>query len=283
MSSESNEYHIEIVNDASNPVEMLASETGFSKQKIKQAMQKGAVWLTDSKGTHRLRRHSKKLNSGTTLHFYFDAAVLNYVVDDAVLIVDEKDYSVWYKPRGMLSQGSKWGDHGAINRWVEKNMEPQRPAFILHRLDRFASGLILLAHKKKTAALLAELFQNKKITKQYKVIVYGLFPDKTVTYANEIDNKPAVSHMTLLKYDEVNNQSLLLVDIETGRKHQIRLHLSKAGFPVVGDRLYGIEKDDSEDITDLQLTAVKLSFTSPIDGKEKVYILSDELQPKLKS
>ncbi len=283
MSAERNEYHIKIVNDASNPVEMLASETGFSKQKIKQAMQKGAVWLTDNKGTHRLRRHSKKLHPGTTLHFYFDFAVLNHVVDDAILVADEGDYSVWYKPRGMLSQGSKWGDHVAINRWVEKNLEPQRPAFIIHRLDRFASGLILIAHKKKTATLLAELFQKKRITKQYKVIVYGAFPDKTVTYDNEIDNKPAVSHMTLLKYDEVNNQSLLQVDIETGRKHQIRLHLSKAGFPVVGDRLYGIEKDDSEDITDLQLTAVKLSFISPIDGEEKVYILADELQPKLKS
>ena len=158
--SENNEYHVDIGNDATNPVELLASETGFSKQKIKQAMQKGAVWLTDNKGTHRLRRHSKKLNSGTTLHFYFDSAVLNGVVDDAILVADEGDYSVWYKPRGMLSQGSKWGDHVAINRWVEKNLEPQRPAFIIHRLDRFASGLILIAHKKKVATLLADLFQK---------------------------------------------------------------------------------------------------------------------------
>ena len=193
LDSEHNEYHIDIVNDAVNPVELLSSETGFSKQKIKQAMQKGAVWLTDNKGTHRLRRHSKKLNSGTTLHFYFDSAVLNHVVDDAILVADEGDYSVWCKPRGMLSQGSKWGDHVAINRWVEKNLEPQRPAFIIHRLDRFASGLILIAHKKKTASLLADLFQKKRIQKQYKVIVHGLFSDKPVTFRTEIDNKPAIN------------------------------------------------------------------------------------------
>lgn len=283
MSSESNEYHIDIDKDAANPVDLLASETGFSKQKIKQAMQKGAVWVTDNKGTHRLRRQSKKLNAGTILHLYFDEAVLNGVVDDAILIADENDYSVWFKPRGMLSQGSKWGDHGAINRWVEKNLEPQRPAFIIHRLDRFASGLILLAHKKKTATLLAKLFQDKKITKQYKVIVHGLFPDKRVTYDNKIDGKPAVSHMSLLQYDGTNNQSLLQVDIETGRKHQIRLHLSQAGFPVVGDRLYGVEKDRVDNNDDLQLTAVKLSFVSPIDGSEKIYNLPHELQPKLKS
>ena len=245
-------------------------------------MQKGAVWLTDNKGTRRLRRHSKKINSGTTLHFYFDSEVLNDVVDAAVLIADEGDYSVWYKPRGMLSQGSKWGDHSAINRWVEKNLEPQRPAFIVHRLDRFASGLILLAHKKKTATLLAELFQKKMITKQYKAIVHGLFPETSVTYESEIDNKPAVSHMSLLQYDEVNNQSLLQVDIETGRKHQIRLHLSGAGFPIVGDRLYGAERDGNDN-TDLQLTAFKLSFVSPVDGSEKVYTLDDELQPKLRN
>jgi len=277
LSSESSEYHIDILDDAVNPVELLASESGLSKQKVKQAMQKGAVWLTDNKGTHRLRRQSKKIHSGTTLHFYYDPDVLNDSTDDALLVSDENDYSVWYKPRGMLSQGSKWGDHCAINRWVEQHLEPQRPAFVVHRLDRFASGLILIAHKKKMANLLADLFREKKIKKQYKVIVHGKFSGKTVTYRNEIDNKPAVSHVSLLQYDDINNQSLLQVEIETGRKHQIRLHLSEAGFPVVGDRLFG---DDNNDI-DLQLTAFKLSFTSPIGGREKIYTLSEALQPKL--
>lgn len=281
MSSERNEFHIDVTNESANAVELLASETGFSKQKIKQAMQKGAVWLTDKKGTHRLRRHSKKLQTGSTIHFYFDPDVLNEVVDDAILVKDEGDYSVWYKPRGMLSQGGKWGDHCAINRWVEKNLQPQRPAFIVHRLDRFASGLILIAHKKKTTTLLADLFQKKEIKKQYKVIVYGEFPDETATYSNDIDGKAAVSHVSLLQYDEITDCSLAQVDIETGRKHQIRLHLSTAGFPVVGDRLLG--NDRSVLNADLQLTAFKLSFPSPIDGTNKEYILDDELQPKLEN
>ena len=277
MSIEHNEYHVKVLNDSDTSVELLACETGLSKQKVKQAMQKGAVWLTDNKGTHRLRRKSKKLVAGTTLHFYFDIEVLEQEVDDAILIADEGDYSVWCKPRGMLSQGSKWGDHCAINRWVEQHLEPQRPAFIVHRLDRFASGLILIAHKKKIAKALAELFQKKNIHKHYKVIVHGSFPQDGVTYTNEIDNKPAVSHVSLLEYDKINNKSLVQVAIETGRKHQIRLHLSTAGYPVVGDRLFG----DKEEKSDLQLTAFKLSFISPIDGKEKSYILDEELQPKL--
>ena len=277
MSSESNEYHVDVVNDSDSSVELLASETGFSKQKIKQAMQKGAVWLTDSTGTHRVRRKSKKIHSGDTLHFYFDPEVLNGSVNDAILVSDEGDYSIWYKPRGMLSQGSRWGDHCAINRWVEQHLEPQKRAFIVHRLDRYASGLILIAHKKKTASALAELFQKKKISKEYKVIVHGLFPEESVTYKNEIECKPAVSHVSLLQYNKVNDQSLVQVAIETGRKHQIRRHLSTAGFPVVGDRLYGKENED----IDLQLTAFKLSFLCPIDGTEKNYILDESLQPKL--
>lgn len=278
MSPERNEYHIEINKNEVNPVELLASESGLSKQKIKQAMQKGAVWITDNKGTQRLRRQSKKLHAGTTLHFYYDPEVLNEVVDDAILVADEGDYSVWYKPRGMLSQGGKWGDHCAINRWVELHLEPQRPAFIVHRLDRFASGLILIAHKKKTATLLSELFENKRIKKQYKVIVSGKFPDDTVTFNTEIDKKVAISHVSLLQYDNTTNTSLVQVDIETGRKHQIRLHLSGAGFPVIGDRLYG----NGEGTQDLQLTAFKLSFPSPIDNDNKTYILEQHLQPQLR-
>lgn len=276
-SSQRYEYHINIVNESDTAVDLLSLETGLSKQKIKQVMQKGAVWLTDKTGTQRLRRKSKKLYSGNTLHFYCDPVVLEGTVDDALLIADEGDYSVWFKPRGMLSQGSKWGDHCAINRWVEQHLEPQRPAFIVHRLDRFASGLILIAHKKKTASALSALFQNKSISKQYKAIVQGSFPKEAVTFRYEIDNKPAISHVSLLNYNKASNKSLVQVAIETGRKHQIRFHLSTAGYPIAGDRLYS---NVNEEI-DLQLTAFHLSFISPIDGEEKSYILEDALQPNL--
>ena len=268
------EYHIEITDDGASPIDLLASASGLSKQKVKQAMQKGAVWLTDNKGTHRLRRQSKKLSPGTSLHFYYDLSVLEEVVDDAILIADEGDYSVWHKPRGMFSQGSKWSDHCTINRWVEQHLTPQRQSFVVHRLDRFASGLILIAHKKKVATTLANLFRNKKITKQYKAIIQGSFPGETVTFTNEIDNKPAISHVSLLDYDKATNTSLVQVNIESGRKHQIRLHLSGAGFPIVGDRQYG----QHDDMQDLQLTAFKLEFISPVDGKAKEYILPDDLQ-----
>lgn len=278
MSSAATEYHIEVIEEQADPVELLATASGLSKQKIKQAMQKGAVWISDSTGTRRLRRQSKKLGSDHTLHLYYDTTVLDEVVADAVLIADEGDYSVWYKPRGMRSQGSKWSDHCAINRWVEQHLQPERPAFIVHRLDRFASGLILIAHKKKTAQYLSGLFEKKHITKEYKVIVHGKFPVERVTYNNPVDNKPATSHATLLQYDAIKDQSLLRVEIETGRKHQIRRHLSEAGYPVVGDRAYSGDQQG-----DLQLTAYLISFASPLDGSEKIYLLPGEYQPKLEN
>ena len=278
LSFERSEYHIEVTDETASAVELLATESGLSKQRIKQAMHKGAVWLTDVKGTRRLRRQSQQLQRGTTLHFYFDQSVLNAKIDDAILVADEGEYSVWHKPQGMLSQGSKWGDHCVINRWVEQHLKPQRPAFIVHRLDRFASGLILIAHKKKAATVLSDLFQKKLIKKRYKVIVHGRFPEQTVTFRNEIDNKTAISHAVLLEYDEENNASLVQVEIETGRKHQIRRHLSEAGYPVFGDRLF----NDGEKNKDLQLTAFMLEFLSPFDGQEKKYILAKEYQPDLK-
>jgi tRNA pseudouridine32 synthase/23S rRNA pseudouridine746 synthase len=276
LSPESCEYHVNVIDENSNAVALLSSASGLSRQKVKQAMQKGAVWIETATGTRRLRRQSKVLQPGQKLHFYYAPAVLDASVDAAVLISDAGDYSVWYKPRGMLSQGSKWSDHCAISRWVEQHLVPERPAFVVHRLDRYASGLILIAHKKTTARHLSDLFRSKKIIKEYKVIVHGHFPEETVTLDTMVDHKKAVSHATLLSCDNENNISLLRVEIETGRKHQIRQHLSDYGFPVVGDRLFSADRN-----IDLQLTAWKISFVSPIDGLEKEYCLPEKYQPKL--
>lgn len=279
--SKSKEFHLEVteedvISGNNSATDLLANISELSRQKVKQAMQKGAVWLTDNKGTRRLRRQNKKLLAGTSLHFYFDSEILNTQASPAILVADESTYSVWYKPAGMFSQGSKWGDHCAINRWSEQYLEPQRPAFIVHRLDRFASGLILIAHSKKMATLLSELFQKKQISKRYKVIVRGHFPQQRITFDTKIDNKTAITHASLIEYDESKDHSLLLVDIETGRKHQIRIHLSLAGYPVIGDRLYG-----NDDYSDLKLTAFRLSFICPQTQTEKTFTLADELQPKL--
>jgi tRNA pseudouridine32 synthase/23S rRNA pseudouridine746 synthase len=174
----------------------------------------------------------------------------------------------------MRSQGSKWGDHTTIYRYVEQHLQPQRPAFIVHRLDRAASGLIILAHTKSMAKAFSRMFENRQIIKRYQAIVDGKFPDKTQHYSDMIADKPASSYASLLKYDAQKDRSLLEITIETGRKHQIRRHLSDAGFPLIGDRLYGDTDDHYEN---LQLVCHYLSFKSPVDDSEKCYQLPENL------
>ncbi|MCF6281014.1 MAG: RNA pseudouridine synthase [Candidatus Polarisedimenticolaceae bacterium] len=270
MSANRFEHHCSVLNDETKAVRLLADATGLSHQSIKQVMQKGAVWLTNKQGTQRLRRADKKLNQGDELHLYYDERVLASEVAAARLIADEGAYSIWFKPYGMLCQGSKWGDHCTINRWVELNLTPQRPAFIVHRLDRAASGLIIIAHQKKTASALAELFQKRQIKKCYRVVVEGIFAarDEALHISAEIDHRPASSWVSLIEVDQSQNRSLLEVKIDTGRKHQIRRHLAGIGFPVVGDRLHGQANAASED---LQLTAYSLAFCCPLSGELKHY------------
>ena len=274
------EKHLDINSMDKTAVDILGESTELTKRTIKQVMAKGAVWLTRNNSTQRIRRADKALRPGDNLHIYFDQTILDKQPNNALLIADERLYSIWYKPYGMLCQGSKWGDHCTINRWVEKTLKPQRPAFIVHRLDRAATGLIIIAHQKKIAAYFSNLFQCREIEKKYQAIVDGAFPVE-IKLTSEIDNKPARSYAECIGFNPTTNQSLVDVTIDTGRKHQIRQHLSEAGFPIVGDRLYS-QKGQGGDV-DLCLTSCYLSFISPIDGVKKSYLLPKNLRLKFET
>ena len=270
------EQHIditdEIIQQNLNALDLLTAESGLSKQKVKDAMSKGAVWLSasaTSKTAKPIRRKNAKLKAGNQLSFYYNAEVLNRTIAKPQLIDDLGDYSVWNKPYGVWSHGSKWGDHCAIGRLVEQHFDFQRQSFVVHRLDRAANGLILIGHNKKAAKALAELFSERSLEKIYRATVEGKFA-KNQIIESPIDDKAAISHVSLINYDDKANQSLVEVKIETGRKHQIRKHLASIGHPIIGDRLYGEVKSDE---IDLQLTAFKLSFECPIEKQIKTYQL----------
>ncbi len=265
------EWHLSPATGPAPVVDALAAATGLSKQRIKQVMHKGALWLQRDGSVRRLRRASTVLKPGDVLHLYYDEQILARQAPAARLIADEGDYSVWDKPPGMYSQGTKWGDHCSIARWVEQHLQPERPAFLVHRLDRAASGLILIAHRKRVAAALARMFRERRMEKHYRAGVRGHFPDHPAVLLIEapINGRPARSLVRLLGYEQDTDQSLLDVEIETGRKHQIRRHLAALGFPILGDRLYGDRKADR----DLQLTAVSLAFRCPLTGEPRCYRL----------
>ncbi len=268
------EKHLQIINPELSVTQTLNHELELKISEIKQAIKKGCLWLQDGKKIKRLRRLKTVLRTGQQLHFYYNPEILLQKPELAELIEDNSAYSVWYKPAGMLCQGSKWGDHTTIYRYAEQHLEPERNAIIVHRLDRMTSGLIILAHQRKVAAAFTKLFEKRAIEKNYHMIAHGHFKTakNSITIDKAINNKPAVSHVQLIQYNQQHNKSILDVCIETGRKHQIRQHLAMAGYPVVGDRLYGVE-NTTESVPDLQLIAYKLSFKCPVSKEIKQYEL----------
>jgi tRNA pseudouridine32 synthase/23S rRNA pseudouridine746 synthase len=274
------ESHITVEHPDSNAVQLLHDSTGLSKQKIKDAMTKGAVWLTRGNNSSRLRRAKRTLQVGNELHLYYDEKVQAQTPPTPTLIADVNGYSVWRKPCGMRSQGSKWGDHCTIMRWAEQHLEPERTSFTVHRLDLAANGLILIAHSKTVAAGLAKLFHDRQIDKRYKTIVNGDFSSHTTPVRMEtpIDGRTASTEAAFAKLDAERSRSLVDVRIESGRKHQIRRHLAEIGFPICGDRLYG---RGAEDGVDLQLTAYSLAFECPVSNEHVEYRLPEQYMPTL--
>ena len=253
-------------------LDCLSQHIDLSKQQLKMVMQNGAVWLESSHGIKRLRRAKKSLSQGDKIHVYYDANIQTSKPPEAKLISDEGDYSIWNKPNGMYSQGTKWGDHCTIYRYAEQNLMPQRQAFIVHRLDKAANGIIILAHKKTVAAKFSKMFEQRKINKIYKAEVEGCIENISLPYEirNELDGKVAISEIISLECDSKKQRTVVKINIKTGRKHQIRRHLSGMGYPIVGDRLYGA-KNIKED---LQLSSIELTFDCPINDTPKIYHLN---------
>lgn len=277
------ELHIDIDSQPLNAVDTIMGHLPrntqpISKADLKLAMLKGAVWLSRNNHNQRLRRAKKPLLAGDKIHVYYDTKVLTQTPQQPELIADLQDYSVWYKPYGVYSQGSKWSDHCTIDRLASLKIE--RETYLVHRLDRATTGLILLAHSKKAAALLSGLFAQRLISKQYVAIVKGIFASdpKDLRIETEIDGKAAASIVSLVTVNAEKNQSKVIIDIETGRKHQIRKHLSGIGFPIVGDRLYGEAKEHDED---LKLCCRRLAFSCPLSGESQSFQVNPKAEPNI--
>ena len=150
---------------------------------------------------------------------------------------------------------------------------------LVHRLDRPASGVMVFARTSKAASRLSDEVRNRTIKKTYLAIVHGKTKDKEKlvdyiskdnktnnSYIDKKSGKESILTYTRLKYDEKEDLSLIKVDLETGRHHQIRLQMSNIGHPLYGDQRYG-----TQDKKQLALYAYKLEFTHPVTKEQMTF------------
>ncbi len=227
------------------------------------------------------------------------------------IVFETDDFLVLDKPAGVLVHPTTAGEKDTLVDWFKKQLpdvmnlawpDSTRPG-IVHRLDKDTSGLIILAKNPATLAWLQALFKNREIKKTYQALVLGKMPadgkiEAGIVRDNNNDQmkvqettysftkgtvRPAVTEYKALKYYRYHDQDLTLVECypQTGRMHQIRVHLKYAGFPIIGDQMYQTKLSNQIskelDINRQFLHATKLEF----EGQAFESKLSNDLKKVL--
>jgi RluA family pseudouridine synthase len=201
-----------------------------------------------------------------------------------VIIHEDEDILVVDKPPGLLTMGTdKEKSRTAyfiLTDYVRKGcFKSRKRIFIVHRLDRDTSGILVFAKSEKAKLLLQSQWEETK--KKYLAVVHGKCEkiSETVTtylaenrahnvYSTSDPTKGKLASTAYKVLKETKDLALLEVDLLTGRKHQIRVHLADIGHPVVGDQKYGRRNDAS---TRLALHARSISFRHPFTGEERTF------------
>jgi len=196
------------------------------------------------------------------------------------VLYEDQDVIVIDKPAGLLTMGTERDKartaHSILNDYVRKgNSKSRNRVYIVHRLDRDTSGILIFAKSEKAKLNLQENWAETE--KKYLAVVYGrLIPREGIISSYLAENSaysvystsdPARGKLSRTEYitlKEANGFSLLEINLLTGRKHQIRVHLSEKGHPIAGDKKYGKEGDGHKW---LALHARSIIFTHPVTGK----------------
>ncbi|MEC7278379.1 MAG: RNA pseudouridine synthase [Bdellovibrionota bacterium] len=240
-------------------IDFLKSELPLSASVIKEAMIQGSCWLKkgNSKKLDRVRRAKAVIRQGDHLEFYFDPKLFERqraeFEEKPLLLKRERDWSAWYKPAGLLTQGTKYGDSWSLMRFIEK--ESKGDVLLIHRLDRETDGVVVVAHNKKAAKLLSTKWQGTLVQKVYLAWVSGIVEEEKGRLDYELEGKKAITFFRKLRTHE--DMTLLELRLGTGRTHQIRKHLDMYGHPVMGDSAYG---SGNKNKSGLKLRAERLEF-----------------------
>ncbi len=204
------------------------------------------------------------------------------------IIYEDNDIIVVNKPKGLVVHPANGNPDGTLVNAIMAICKDSlsgiggeiRPG-IVHRLDKDTSGVLIIAKNDKAHINLSEQIKNHEVEKTYWALVRGIVKENEATIKMPIgrstkdrkkmavtkNGKEAITHFKVLERYVQDNCTLLEVKIETGRTHQIRVHLSQIGYPIIGDTTYSNGKN-KWGIEGQCLHAKSLKFKHPITGKE---------------
>lgn len=271
---------IEVVDTESKRIDSyLADYLNISRSKVQRLIKDGQVLVNDNKVSSNYKvKNGDMILVNDDLNFEIDVKAENIFVD---VLYEDDDLLVINKKSGMVvhpAPGHYTGTlvNALLYRFNLSNKDKIRPG-IVHRLDKDTSGVMLVAKNDYTHDKLATMIANKEVERHYLAIVSGVINHDTGTIdapigrdinnrqkmaVTDVNAKRAVTNFRVL--ETFKNNTLIECVLETGRTHQIRVHLSYIGHPVVNDPLYGFGKASE---FGQMLHSKSISFLHPRSGK----------------
>jgi len=258
--------------------------TDLSRTNIQRLIEADKIFINDKKA-----KASYKVELGDKIQVgEIEAKEISLEAQEIPLdiIYEDNDIIVVNKPKGLVVHPANGNPDGTLVNAIINICKDSlsgiggeiRPG-IVHRLDKDTSGLIIIAKNDKAHITLSEQIKNHEVNKTYIALVRGIVKENEATINMPIgrstkdrkkmavskNGKNAITHFKVIKRYE--NYTLLEIKIETGRTHQIRVHMSHIGYPVVGDAVYSNGKNPFG-VTGQMLHAKNLVFNHPITNKE---------------
>ena len=247
-----------------------------SKSKQKEILEHRVVIAS-----RRITQFDFPLHQGMTVTFVGDENKNKLMQGRMPIVYEDKYLMVVDKPCGLLSSSSQPKDVtvvSEINSYFIGRRSRQR-AHIVHRLDRDTSGLLLVAKSKDVARMFEKDWKERVFDRAYVAVTWGvptpqngiiktwLTEDEHCVLSSPTDNggKIAITHYKTLKHNR--RFALVQMQLETGRRNQIRVHFRELGHPLLKDPIYGY-RDDNSPLKRLALHAFRLCFYHPVSGKE---------------